>query len=297
MVANLGLFFARHILNFVDDFSVEIVAKGMVKTPMRLLGRKSDTARTTEVAKKRTGIYLLPNLFTTGALFAGYYSIVAAINDRFEAAAIAVFIAMVLDGIDGRIARLTNTQSDFGAQYDSLADVVSFGLAPSIIIYEWSLFQLGKFGWLAAFVYTAAAALRLARFNSQSPDTDSTFFQGLPSPAAAAVVAATVWVGQSFSFLSLHGFAFLVMMITLCVALLMVSNLMYYSFKDFDLRGKVPFVAVLAVVMVFVLVLLEPASVLLILFGGYALSPLGARLKRIWFKGSQSSTARHLDGE
>jgi len=268
-----------------------------VKTPMRLLGRKSDTARTTEVAKKRTGIYLLPNLFTTGALFAGYYSIVAAINDRFEAAAIAVFIAMVLDGIDGRIARLTNTQSDFGAQYDSLADVVSFGLAPSIIIYEWSLFQLGKFGWLAAFVYTAAAALRLARFNSQSPDTDSTFFQGLPSPAAAAVVAATVWVGQSFSFLSLHGFAFLVMMITLCVALLMVSNLMYYSFKDFDLRGKVPFVAVLAVVMVFVLVSLEPASVLLILFGGYALSPLGARLKRIWFKGDQSSTARHLDGD
>lgn len=270
-----------------------------MKTPMRLLGRKSDTVRTAEVVKKRTGIYLLPNLFTTGALFAGYYSIVAAINDRFEAAAIAVFIAMVLDGIDGRIARLTNTQSDFGAQYDSLADVVSFGLAPSIIIYEWSLFQLGKFGWLAAFVYAAAAALRLARFNSQSADTDSAFFQGLPSPAAAAVVAATVWVGQSFSFLSLHGFAFLVMMITLCVALLMVSNLMYYSFKDFDLRGKVPFVAVLAVVMVFVLVSLEPASVLLIIFGGYALSPLGTRLKRIWFKGDQISkaTARHLDGD
>jgi CDP-diacylglycerol--serine O-phosphatidyltransferase len=269
----------------------------MVKTPMRLLGRKSDTEETSAVAKKRAGIYLLPNLFTTGALFAGYYGIVAAINDRFEAAAIAVFIAMILDGIDGRIARLTNTQSDFGAQYDSLADVVSFGLAPSIIIYEWSLFQLGKFGWLVAFVYTAAAALRLARFNSQSADTDSRFFQGLPSPAAAAVVAATVWVGQSFSFLSLHGFAFLVTMITLCVALLMVSNLMYYSFKDFDLRGKVPFVAVLAVVMVFVLVSLEPASVLLILFGGYALSPAGFRLKNVWFKGDRNSTSQRLDGD
>jgi CDP-diacylglycerol--serine O-phosphatidyltransferase len=222
--------------------------------------------------RRRAGIYLLPNLFTTGALFAGFYGIVAAINERFDAAAIAVLVAMVLDGMDGRIARMTNTQSDFGAQYDSLSDMASFGLAPALVIYEWSLFELGKLGWLAAFMYTAAAALRLARFNTQATSADKRFFQGLPSPAAAAVVAALVWFGESFELRHAFALPAICMATTIAAALLMVSNVRYYSFKDLDLRGRVPFVALLAIVMVFVLISLEPASVLLILFGGYVLS-------------------------
>lgn len=221
---------------------------------------------------RRAGIYLLPNLFTTGALFAGFYGIVAAIGTRFEAAAIAVLVAMVLDGMDGRIARMTNTQSDFGAQYDSLSDMVSFGLAPALIVYEWTLFELGKIGWLAAFIYSAATALRLARFNTQVSNADKRFFQGLPSPAAAAVVMALVWFGHHFALRDLSALPLLAAAATISVALLMVSNLRYYSFKDFDLRGRVPFVAVLAIVMIFVLISLEPASVLLILFGSYAVS-------------------------
>ncbi len=222
--------------------------------------------------RRRAGIYLLPNLFTTSALFAGFYGIVAAINGRFEAAAIAILVAMVADGMDGRIARMTNTQSAFGAQYDSLSDMVSFGLAPALVAYEWALFGLGKLGWLAAFVYTAAAALRLARFNTQAETVDKRFFQGLPSPAAAAVIAAAVWFGESFALRDALVVPGAIMAATVMAALLMVSNLRYYSFKDLDLRGRVPFVSVLAVVMVFVLVSLEPATVLLTLFGSYALS-------------------------
>ncbi|MGE0482838.1 MAG: CDP-diacylglycerol--serine O-phosphatidyltransferase [Gammaproteobacteria bacterium] len=223
-------------------------------------------------SRRRAGIYLLPNLFTTGALFAGFYGIVAAINTRFEAAAIAIVVAMVLDGMDGRIARMTNTQSDFGAQYDSLSDMVSFGLAPALVIYEWALVDLGKIGWLAAFVYTAGAALRLARFNTQVGIADKRYFQGLPSPAAAAIVASLVWVGDHFALRGSTVLALVATGVTVLAALLMVSNVRYYSFKDFDLRGRVPFVTVLAVVMVFVLISIEPASVLLVLFGGYALS-------------------------
>lgn len=221
---------------------------------------------------RRAGIYLLPNLFTTGALFAGFYGIVAAISGRFEAAAIAVLVAMVLDGMDGRIARMTNTQSDFGAQYDSLSDMASFGLAPGLVIYQWTLFELGKLGWLAAFMFSAAAALRLARFNTQVGNADKRFFQGLPSPAAAAVIAATVWFGESYGLRGALVLPGLAMAVTVASALLMVSNVRYHSFKDLDLRGRVPFVAVLAIVMVFVLISLEPATVLLVVFGGYAVS-------------------------
>ncbi|MEQ9058550.1 MAG: CDP-diacylglycerol--serine O-phosphatidyltransferase [Gammaproteobacteria bacterium] len=229
-------------------------------------------ATTVAAPRRRAGIYLLPNLFTTGALFAGFYGIVAAINNRFEAAAVAIFVAMILDGMDGRIARLTNTQSDFGAQYDSLADMVSFGLAPALVIYEWSLQGLGKLGWLAAFVYTAGAALRLARFNTQVGNADKRYFQGLPSPSAAALVAALVWVGHHFALE--RGLLLLAasLLVTIGGALLMVSNVRYYSFKDLDLRGRVPFVTVLAVVLVFVLISLEPASVLLAMFASYAVS-------------------------
>ncbi len=215
--------------------------------------------------KRRRGIYLLPNLFTTGCLFAGFYAIVAAMNGRYEAAAIAIFVAMVMDSLDGRVARLTNTQSDFGAQYDSLADMVSFGLAPGLIMYTWALSGLGKLGWLAAFVFTASAALRLARFNTQVGTADKRYFQGLPSPAAAAVVTGMMWVGHDFNadltYLRVPAFV-----LTVVIGLLMVSTIRYHSFKDLDLRGKVPFVAILIMVLVYTFISIDPPQVL---FGGF----------------------------
>ncbi|WP_420589348.1 CDP-diacylglycerol--serine O-phosphatidyltransferase [Bacterioplanoides sp.] len=219
----------------------------------------------------RKGIYLLPNLFTTGALFSGFYAVVASMNGHFENAAIAIFIAMILDGLDGRVARLTNTQSDFGAEYDSLADMVSFGVAPALVAFSWSMQSLGKVGWVAAFIYVAGAALRLARFNTQLAVADKNFFTGLASPAAAAIVAGTVW---AFSETGTAGadIAWLMALIVPGAGLLMVSNFRYHSFKGLDLKGKVPFVALLAVVMVFVVVSIDPAKVLLGVFMGYALS-------------------------
>ena len=220
---------------------------------------------------RHRGIYLLPNLFTTGCLFAGFYAIVAAMGGRFESAAIAIFIAMILDGLDGRVARMTSTQSAFGAEYDSLADMVSFGLAPALVVYVWALSDLGKLGWLGAFVYTAGTALRLARFNTQVGGADKRYFQGLASPAGAAVVAGMVWVGQDYQAEGV-GISILAAVVTVCTGLLMVSNVRYRSFKDLDLKGKVPFVAVLAVVLVFVLISLDPPQVLFAGFAIYALS-------------------------
>jgi CDP-diacylglycerol--serine O-phosphatidyltransferase len=229
--------------------------------------------------KRRAGIYLLPNLFTTSALFAGFYGIVAAINDRFEAAAIAILVAMVFDGMDGRIARMTNTQSDFGAQYDSLSDMVSFGVAPALVMYEWTLHSLGKLGFVVSFMYAAGAALRLARFNTQVGVADKRYFQGLPSPSAAALVGSLVWFGDYIEARDAGLMTTAALFITIAAALLMVSNMRYYSFKELDLHGRVPFVAVLAVVMGFVLISIEPASVLLIIFGGYAASGVVETLK------------------
>ncbi len=220
--------------------------------------------------KQRRGIYLLPNLFTTAALFAGFYAIVAAMGGRFEAAALAIYIAMVLDGADGRIARMTNTQSAFGAEYDSLADMVSFGIAPALIVYEWSLAEMGKVGWLAAFFYTAATALRLARFNTQIGTADKQYFQGLPCPPAAAVIAGLVWLGADFG---VEGSDLSALACALCLlcGVLMVSNIRFLSFKDLDLRGKVPFVALLLVVAVFVFVSSDPPLVLFSVSMLYAL--------------------------
>ncbi len=222
-------------------------------------------------AKRRRGIYLLPNLFTTGCLFAGFFAIVASIGGRFEAAAVAVFVAMIMDGLDGRVARLTNTQSDFGAQYDSLADMVSFGLAPALVMYSWSLSSLGKIGWLGAFIYTAAVALRLARFNTQLGVADKRYFQGLASPSAAAVVAGMVWVGTDYGTTG-EIWRFPALLITVGVGVLMVSNIRFRSFKDLDLKGKVPFMAILVMVMVFVFVSIDPPQVLFAIFFLYALS-------------------------
>lgn len=224
--------------------------------------------------KRRRGIYLLPNLFTTAALFAGFYAIVSATKGHFETGAIAIFVAMLLDGIDGRVARLTNTQSDFGAEYDSLADMVSFGLAPALVAYEWALSDMGKIGWLVAFIYAACAALRLARFNTQASHADKRYFQGLASPSAAAIVAGLVWNGEHYQqYLNNEPLLnSITLALTLFAGLLMVSNIRYHSFKGIDWRGKVPFVTILMVVFVLVLISSEPALVLFLIFFGYTLS-------------------------
>lgn len=220
---------------------------------------------------RRRGIYILPNLFTTAALFSGFYAIVQAMNGRFETAAVAIFVAMVFDGLDGRVARLTHTQSAFGAEYDSLSDMVAFGAAPALVIYEWALKDLGKLGWIAAFIYCVGAALRLARFNTQLEVADKRWFQGLPSPAAAALVAGLVWVliDNAWSGFDARWYA---CTLTIFAGVTMVSNLRFYSGKDINLRKSVPFVIVVAVALGFALVSSYPPGVLFALFLLYALS-------------------------
>ncbi|MFT5542418.1 MAG: CDP-diacylglycerol--serine O-phosphatidyltransferase [Glaciecola sp.] len=220
---------------------------------------------------KRKGIYLLPNLLTTAGLFSGFYAVVMSMNNHFEAAAIAIFVAMIFDGLDGRVARITNTQSDFGAEYDSMADMVSFGMAPALVAYNFGLAELGKIGWLAAFVYVAGAALRLARFNTQIGTADNRFFQGLASPAAAALVAGMVWVGIDYE-VDGNEFGLVVALVTGASGLLMVSNFKYNSFKELDWHGKVPFVAILVVMLIFIVVATAPSLVLFIVFLLYAIA-------------------------
>ena len=221
--------------------------------------------------RQRRGIYLLPNLFTTAALFAGFYAVVAAMADRFEAAAVAIFVAMVMDGIDGRIARLTNTQSAFGAEYDSLADMVSFGIGPALVVYQWALVGMGKLGWLAAFFYAAATALRLARFNTQVETADKRWFQGLPCPLAAAVVAGLVWFSTDYLLTGTQMMP-VAFVITIATGALMVSNIRYHSFKELDFKGRVPFISILVVVVAFVFVSSDPPLVLFALSVIYMLS-------------------------
>jgi CDP-diacylglycerol---serine O-phosphatidyltransferase len=220
---------------------------------------------------KRRGIYVLPNLFTTAALFAGFFSIVQAMQGDFERAAMAIFIAMVLDGLDGRVARLTNTQSAFGAEYDSLSDMVSFGAAPALVMYEWALRDLGRLGWIAAFIYCAGAALRLARFNTTLEVVDKRYFQGLPSPAAAALVAGLVWV-MIESGISGPDVRWLGCAITIFAGLTMISNVRFYSFKDINLKKSVPFFAIAAIALGFALVSLSPEIALFGFFVVYGLS-------------------------
>ncbi|MCG9756100.1 CDP-diacylglycerol--serine O-phosphatidyltransferase [Shewanella insulae] len=220
---------------------------------------------------KSRGIYLLPNLFTTAGLFSGFYAVIASMNGHFEAAAIAIFVAMIFDGLDGRVARMTNTQSAFGAEYDSMADMVSFGVAPALIAYNWALADLGKVGWLAAFIYCAGAALRLARFNTQVGVADKRYFQGLASPAAAAIIAGAIWTGTYYE-IEGQQVSILALLMTACAGLLMVSNFRYYSFKDYDWRGRVNFMVILALVGLFVVVSVQPATILFIVFSLYALS-------------------------
>lgn len=222
-----------------------------------------DTAR-------RRGIYLLPNLLTTGAMFGGFYAILAGMNGHFEQAAIAIFVAMFFDGLDGQVARLTNTQSDFGVQYDSLSDMVSFGVAPAVVSFSWMLHYLGKVGWAAAFVYASCAALRLARFNTQVNVVDKRYFMGLASPTAAALVAGVVWSAHDVAYSA--GLALLAALVTAAAGILMVSNFRYKSIKGLDLRGKVPFVVILATVMGVVIITIDPPRVLLAMALAYTLS-------------------------
>lgn len=220
---------------------------------------------------RRKGIYILPNLFTTAALFSGFFAIVMAMQGAFEKAAMAIFIAMVLDGLDGRVARLTRTQSAFGAEYDSLSDMVSFGAAPALVMYEWALKDLGRLGWIAAFIYCAGAALRLARFNTTLEVMDKRYFQGLPSPAAAALVAGFIWVAIDNG-LAGSELALLAAATTVFAGVTMVTNVRYYSFKDINLRKSVPFMAVAAIALVFALLALKPEVTLFGFFVVYSLS-------------------------
>jgi CDP-diacylglycerol---serine O-phosphatidyltransferase len=247
----------------------------MVEPKQRPVRRAAD-----EDSLRMKGIYLLPNLFTSAALFAGFYAIVQAMNSHFEQSAIAIFIAMVMDGLDGRVARMTNTTSAFGAEYDSLSDMVSFGVAPALIMYEWALQPMRKLGWIAAFIYCACAALRLARFNTKldDPFQDKRYFQGLPSPAAAALLAGFVWVSNEYSisgreiFFGVIQMKWLAFGVTVFAAASMVSDLKFYSGKDINLKESVPFVAILAIVLMFVLISSSPPEVLFTVFLVYALS-------------------------
>lgn len=234
-------------------------------------------------ATRRRGIYLLPNAFTTANLFCGFYAIVMAMNLKFDFAAIAIFAAMLLDSVDGRVARLTNTQSEFGAQYDSLSDMLSFGAAPALVVYEWSLRGLGKLGWLAAFVYCAGAALRLARFNTNIAVVDKRYFQGLPSPASAALVAGFVWLMDDLGFAGpeLSWFAW---GITLYAGLTMVTNVPFYSFKEINFKKSVPFIGIFLIVLIIVLISSDPPKVLFGLFVLYGLSGYAIFFWK-WFKG------------
>lgn len=228
--------------------------------------------------KRRRGIYLFPNLITTAGLFAGFYAIVAAMKFNFEVACMALFVAAVLDNLDGRVARLTGTQSAFGAQYDSLSDMVCFGMTPALLVYSWGLQYLGKLGWLVAFIYVAATGLRLARFNL-TENSDKKFFIGLPCTSAASVIAGMVWVGTDFDIpgKTIGELAALVVML---LSLLMVSNLKYHSFKEIDLKGHVPFISVFLVVFIYALIAWDPAKILFSIFFLYMLSGIISLFKR-----------------
>jgi CDP-diacylglycerol--serine O-phosphatidyltransferase len=231
-----------------------------------------------DLQPRRRGIYWLPNLLTTGALFAGFYAIVAAIDWKFEYAGIAVFVAMIFDGLDGRVARWTHTESAFGKEYDSLSDMVSFGLAPAIVTYQWGVARIAEYGqlwrrlgWLVCFFYAAAAALRLARFNSRAATQDKHYFEGLPSPSAAAIVAAFVWLASDQTNIGLPGLI-LAFLVTAFAGALMISRFSFNSFKQVDAGARVRFAHIIFVPLAFVLLALHPQAILLLIFGCYALS-------------------------
>jgi CDP-diacylglycerol--serine O-phosphatidyltransferase len=242
-------------------------------------GNESDAAANEAgvISKRRKGIYILPNLFTLAALFGGFYAIVMAINGRFELAAVGIFCAMVLDSLDGRVARMTNTQSAFGEQMDSLSDMVSFGAAPALIAYVWALKDLGRWGWIAAFVYCACAALRLARFNVNTAVVDKSFFQGLPSPAAAALIAGFIWlitesgIKGTGAVLGIS-IPWITFALALYSGLTMVTNVPFYSFKDVQMKRSVPFVVIVLIVLGIAAINIDPPTVMFFVFVAYGFS-------------------------
>lgn len=222
---------------------------------------------------KQRGIYLLPNLFTTAALFSGFYAVISAINGNFEVAAAAIFVAQILDGMDGRVARIMQAQSEFGAQYDSMADVIAFAMAPALVMYLWAFSSLGKLGLFVAFVHCAGGALRLARFNTQIEVVDKRFFQGLPSPPAAAVLAGFIWISEAYNFdFNEGGLQILCLILTTTTGLLMVSAFPYYSFKDVNIKDRVSFVVTIGIMLVVGIVLTEPAIMLFLMALSYVIS-------------------------
>jgi CDP-diacylglycerol---serine O-phosphatidyltransferase len=221
--------------------------------------------------KRSKGIYMVPNMITLAALFGGFYSVVMAMNGRYDLATVGIFVAMVLDSLDGRVARMTNTQSAFGEQMDSLSDMVSFGAAPALIAYEWTLRDLGRWGWIAAFVYCACAALRLARFNVNTGVVDKRYFQGLPSPAAAALVAGFIWLMTELE-IPPQDVTWFMFALTLYTGLTMVTNVPFYSFKELNLRKSVPFAAIVLVALAIAVINIHPPTVLFALFVVYGLS-------------------------
>jgi CDP-diacylglycerol--serine O-phosphatidyltransferase len=223
------------------------------------------------VKKRRKGIYILPNLFTLAALFGGFYAVVMAIDGRFDLAGMGVFCAMVLDSLDGRVARMTNTQSAFGEQMDSLSDMVSFGAAPALIAYVWALKGLGRWGWIAAFVYCACAALRLARFNVNTSVVDKRYFQGLPSPAAAALVAGFIWVATDLG-VDRGSMAWPMFFVSLYSGLTMVTNVPFYSFKDIQMKRSVPFIVIVMIAIGIAVINIDPPIVMFSVFVAYGLS-------------------------
>tara|TARA_B100000787_G_scaffold156116_1_gene132022 strand:+ start:92 stop:889 length:798 start_codon:yes stop_codon:yes gene_type:complete len=233
----------------------------------------------------RNKFYLLPNLFTTASLFAGFYSIVQAMNGRYDHAAIAIFVALILDGLDGRVARLTNTESAFGSEYDSLSDMVSFGVAPALVIYVWALQPLGKLGWIVSFIYCTCAAVRLARFNVKLDSENKKYFSGLPSPAAATLLASFIWISFDNGingneiFLGFFQMQWFALIITLFVALSMTADVNFYSGKDINLRSSQPFVVILLIALIFGLISHNPAEIIFIISFGYSLSGYFSLLK------------------
>jgi len=221
--------------------------------------------------KRRKGIYILPNLFTLAALFGGFYAIVMAINGRFDLATVGIFSAMILDSLDGRVARMTNTQSAFGEQMDSLSDMVSFGAAPALIAYVWTLKELGRWGWIAAFVYCACAALRLARFNVNTGVVDKRYFQGLPSPAAAALVMGFVWI-MFDNAVPAKAVSWGMFAVCLFAGLTMVTNVPFYSFKDIQMKRSVPFAVIVLIAIGIAVINIDPPIVMFGLFVLYGLS-------------------------
>jgi len=251
------------------------MARSVILAPMNDLDPAADDDVETLPRPRRKGIYILPNLFTLAALFGGFYAIVMAMNQRFEQAAIGVFCAMVLDSLDGRVARMTNTQSTFGEQMDSLSDMVSFGAAPALIVYEWALKGMGKLGWIAAFVYCASAALRLARFNTNIGVVDKRYFQGLPSPAAAALVMGLIWVADDAGVrgaTKIDWLAWTAFAVTLYAGLTMVTNAPFYSFKDVSFKRSVPFIVIVAIALGIAVINIHPPIVLFALFCAYGMS-------------------------